>query len=144
MLSDIFDLRCEGAQSERDFLVWQLTLEYLESNFEVLELLHISEGDSDWVDEHWNQTELGSKDRSCDVVCEPDDDVRISPNPYDTNEQGQRIVVVISLTQGTWDREVLGVSQWHQGQVLQDVFSGQIFTTRARDIEGLLVDSLIH
>jgi len=130
--------------SERDLLVRQLTLEYLKSNLEVLELLHVSERYSDWVDEHWNQTEVGSKDRSSNVICEPDDHVSIRPNPKDTNEQGQRIIVVISLTKGTWDREILSVSKWHQEKVFQDIFRCQILATRARDVESLLVDCFIH
>lgn len=109
-----------------------------------MELFHISEGYPDWIDEHWNKRELGLKHRSSNVICKPYDNICISPNPYDTNEKSKWIIVIIDLTQRTRDCKVLSMGQRHQGKVLEDVLSIEILSSRARNVESFLVDSLIH
>jgi hypothetical protein len=110
-LEDLRRVRlCKG-----NFLVWEFTLEDLHGDFKILELFDISERHSYRVDEHWNQTKLRSEDHGSDVVCEPHNHIGIEPNPDNADEQSERVVVVVSLAQGTWDCKILSMSQRHQG-----------------------------
>ena len=97
-------------------MIWQLLLELREHNFEILELLNISECYAKWIYRHWNDTPLESESHG-NVICEPHDDIRIDEDPDCCHEKRQWIIVGIPLTQRTWNRNVLQVSQRNKDDI---------------------------
>lgn len=109
---------------------------------EVRYFLDVSESDSEGVQKHWNEAELGLKASLSDVVSEPNNDESVGYNPNSRTDHGQRVVVVITLAQGRWDREVLGPSQRHEDYVLYVV--SHFATSRETNRESLFVDGLVN
>ena len=115
--------------------------ENLKSNLEIFEFLDISKHDSEWEDEHRNDTELLVESENRDVVSEPYDDECVHENPDNRNDECERVVIVVSLTQRTRDCQELGMSQWQLQDVLE--YTSKARKTKAVNVKYLLVDGLI-
>ena len=55
-------------------------------------------------------------------MSEPHNNDAVQTDPNDAANQGNWIVVRISLAQWVWDGNVLDVSKWHHKNVPDDVF----------------------
>ena len=122
-------------------MVGQFLLEDFEGQLEIVELLEVTDGDAERVDEHGDEAVLQLQVHS-DVVGEPDDHVREGKDPDDAQHEREGVEVVVLLRERTRDGDVLSVGQRHEHDVLDDGLQTSV-RRGALDGEGLLVDGLI-
>jgi len=122
-------------------LVGQFLLEYFEGLLEIAELLEVTDGDAERVDEHGDEAVLQVQVVS-NVVGEPHDYVREGKDPDDAQHEREGVEVVVLLRERTRDGDVLSVGQRHEHDVLEDGLQARV-GRGAHDGEGLLVDGLI-
>jgi len=120
-------------------LVGQFLLEHFEGQLEIVELLEVTDGDAERVDEHGDEAVLQFQVHS-NIVGEPHDYVREGKDPQDAQHEREGVEVVVLLRERTRDGDVLSVGQRHEHDVPED---GLEALRRARNGERLLVDGLI-
>ncbi len=122
-------------------MVGQFLLEHFEGQLEIIELLEVTDGDAEGVDEHGDKGVLQVQ-VLCNVVGEPHDYVREGKDPDDAQYEREGVEVVVLLRERTRDGDVLSVGQRHEQDVLEDGLQASA-RFRALNGERLLVDGLI-
>lgn len=122
-------------------MVGQFLLEHFEGQLEIVELLEVTDGDAEGVDEHGDKGVLQVQ-VLCNVVGEPHDYVREGKDPNDAQYEREGVEVVVLLREWTRDGDVLSVGQRHEQDVLEDGLQASA-RFRALNGERLLVDGLI-
>lgn len=120
-------------------MVGQFLFEYIEGKLEIVELLEVTDGNAEGVDEHRDKAILQVQIHS-NVIGEPHDYVSEGKDPDDAQHECEGVEVVVLLRERTRDGDVLSVGQRHEHDVPEDGLEALLW---ARNGEGLFVDGLI-